>query len=90
MYLDKFFITSGGRDLHRHRTTPILETTSHLHDSRTVKMWTDLHIFPETNPLHRNTDRIRKFRRYHCSPLYQIADALKTMEMDFAPSIRLH
>jgi hypothetical protein len=37
---------------------------------RAVKMWTDMHTLPETNPLRRGTDRIRKFRRYHRSPLY--------------------
>jgi hypothetical protein len=28
---------------------------------RVVKIWTDIHILPETNLLRRNTDRIRKF-----------------------------
>ncbi|KAJ5155683.1 hypothetical protein N7492_008486 [Penicillium capsulatum] len=36
-------------------------------------MWTDIHTLPETNPLRRNTTRIKKFRRYHRSPLYQEA-----------------
>jgi hypothetical protein len=50
-------------------------------------MWTDLHTLPETNPLRRNTDRIRKFRRYHRSPLYQVADALRNIEMESLETI---
>ncbi|KAJ5799012.1 uncharacterized protein N7503_006517 [Penicillium pulvis] len=45
-------------------------------------MWTDIHTLPETNPLHRGTDQIRKFRRYHRSPLYQVADALRHIDME--------
>jgi hypothetical protein len=37
---------------------------------------------PETNPLRRNTVRIKKFRTYHCSPLCHVADALKNIEME--------
>ena len=29
---------------------------------RAVKLWTDIHTLPETNPLRRNTSRIRKSR----------------------------
>ncbi|KAJ6118433.1 hypothetical protein N7471_013900 [Penicillium samsonianum] len=54
---------------------------------RAVKMWTDIHTLPETNPLRRNTDRIRKFRRYHRSPLYQVADAMKNIEMESLETI---
>jgi ribonuclease HI len=50
-------------------------------------MWTDLHTLPETNPLRRNTARIKKFRRYHRSPLYQVADALKRIEMETPETI---
>ncbi|KAI3110835.1 hypothetical protein CBS147330_9924 [Penicillium roqueforti] len=50
-------------------------------------MWTDIHTLPETNPLRRNTDRIRKFRRYHRSPLYQVADALKHIDMETLETI---
>ncbi|GMG13001.1 unnamed protein product [Aspergillus oryzae] len=50
-------------------------------------MWTDIHTLPETNPLRRNTARIRKFRRYHRSPLYQVADALKDIEMETLETI---
>ena len=49
---------------------------------RAVKMWTDIHTLSDTNPLHRNTSRMRKFRGQHRSPLYQVADALKEIEME--------
>jgi len=45
-------------------------------------MWTDIHTLPKTNPLRRGTDRIRKFRRYHRSPLYHVADALKHVDLE--------
>ena len=50
-------------------------------------MWTDIHTLPETNPLRRNTARIKKFRRYHRLPLYQVADALKNIEMEALETI---
>ena len=59
-----------------------LATVQHRFWRRAVKMWTDIHTLPETNPLRRNTARIKKFRRYHRSPLYQVADALKNIEME--------
>ncbi|KAJ6045702.1 uncharacterized protein N7446_012566 [Penicillium canescens] len=34
-----------------------------------------------------NTARIKKFRRYHRSPLYQVADALKNIEMETLETI---
>ena len=37
---------------------------------RAIKMWTDIHTLPETNPLHNTTSRIRKFRRSYCSPFF--------------------
>jgi len=49
---------------------------------RAVKLWTDMHTLPETNPLRRCTSRIRKVRRFHRSPLYQIADTLKEIDME--------
>jgi hypothetical protein len=49
---------------------------------RAVKLWTDIHTLPETNPLRRCTSRIRKVRRFHRSPLYQVADVLKDIEME--------
>lgn len=54
---------------------------------RAVKMWTDIYTLPETNPLRRDTDRIRKFRRYHCSPLYQVADTLKNIKIELLETI---
>ncbi|KAI2930361.1 hypothetical protein CBS147321_10549 [Aspergillus niger] len=50
-------------------------------------MWTDLHTLPDTNPLRRTTARIRKFRRFHRSPLYQVADALKNIDMETLETI---
>ena len=41
-----------------------------------------MHTLPKTNPLRRGTDRIRKFRRYHRSPLYHVADALKHVDLE--------
>jgi hypothetical protein len=37
---------------------------------RAVKIWTDIHTLPETNPLRRSIAYIKKFRRYYRSPLY--------------------
>jgi hypothetical protein len=56
---------------------------------RAVKMWTDIHTLPETNPLRRNIACIKKFRRFHRSPLYQMADALKNIEMETLETINL-
>jgi hypothetical protein len=50
-------------------------------------MWTNIHSLPETNPLRRNTARIRRFIRFHRSPLYQVADALKNIEMETLETI---
>jgi hypothetical protein len=56
--------------------TSVAETEAHIASAqhcfwrRAVKLWTDLHTLPETNPLRRNTARIKKFRRFHRSPLY--------------------
>ena len=55
---------------------------------RAVKLWTDIHALPETNPLRRNTSRMRKFRRQYRSPLYQVAEALKDIEMEQMETIR--
>jgi hypothetical protein len=73
--------------------TSVAEAEAHIASAqsrfwkRAVKMWTDIHTLPETNPLRRNTDRIRKFRRFHRSPLYQVADMLKNIEMETLESI---
>jgi ribonuclease HI len=50
-------------------------------------MWTGIHTLPETHPLRRSTACIKKFRRYHRSPLYQVADALKNIEMETLETI---
>jgi hypothetical protein len=52
-------------------------------------MWIDLYMLPDTNPLRRNTAWIKKFRRFHCSLLYQVADALKNIEMETLETINL-
>jgi Reverse transcriptase (RNA-dependent DNA polymerase) len=49
---------------------------------RIIKLWTDIHTLPDTNPLRRNTSRMRKFRRQHRSPLYGVADVLKDCAME--------
>ena len=49
---------------------------------RAVKLWTDIHTLPDTNPLRRNTSRMRKFRKQHRSPLYQVADAVRDIAME--------
>jgi hypothetical protein len=73
--------------------TSVAEAEAHIASAqsqswiRPVKMWTDIHTLPETNPLRRNTARIRKFRRLHRSPLYQVADALKNIEMETLETI---
>ena len=64
-----------------------IATAQHRFCRRAVKMWTDMHTLPETNPLRRSTDRIRKFRRYHRSPLYHVAEALKHIDMETLETI---
>jgi hypothetical protein len=44
-------------------------------------------MLPDTNALCRNTARIKKFRRFHHLPLYQVADALKNIEMETLETI---
>ncbi|KAJ5125944.1 hypothetical protein N7526_008121 [Penicillium atrosanguineum] len=73
--------------------TSVAEAEAHIATAqrrfwkRAVKMWTDIHTLPETNPLRRCTDQIRKFRRYHRSPLYHVADALKHIDMETLETI---
>lgn len=55
---------------------------------RAVKLWTDIHALPDTNPLRRNTSRMRKFRRQYRSPLYEVAETLKDIEMEQTETIR--
>jgi ribonuclease HI len=52
-------------------------------------MWMDIHTLPETNPLRRSAACIKKFRRYHRSPLYQVADTLKSIEVETLETINL-
>jgi ribonuclease HI len=54
---------------------------------RAIKLWTDIHTLPATNPLRSATSRIRKFRRYHRSPFYQVADVLKDIPMESLETI---
>src|SRR5438045_2930152 len=49
---------------------------------RVIKLWTDIHALPDTNPLRRNTSRMRKFRKQHRSPLYQVAEKRKDISME--------
>src|SRR5438045_648155 len=68
--------------------TSIAEAEAHIASAqdrfwrRAVKLWTDIHTLPDTNLLHRNTSQMRKFRKQHRSPLYQVADALKDIAME--------
>ena len=48
---------------------------------RVIKLWTDIHTLPTTNPLRRNTFRMRKSYTRYRSPLYQVAETLKDIEM---------
>ncbi|KAM4067555.1 reverse transcriptase (RNA-dependent DNA polymerase) [Hirsutella rhossiliensis] len=68
--------------------TVVAEAEAHIASAqerfwrRAVKMWTDLHALPMTNPLRNATSCIRKFRRYHRSPFYQVATALNEIPME--------
>ena len=68
--------------------TSVAEAEAHIAPAqdrfwrRAVKLWTDIHTLPDTNPLRRNTSRMRKFRKQHRSPLYQVTDALKDIAME--------
>jgi len=68
--------------------TSVAEAEAHIATAydrfwkRAIKLWTDIHTLPDTNPLRRNTSRMRKFRTHHRSPLYQVAEALKGIPMD--------
>lgn len=71
------------------------ETEAHIPSAhkrfwkRAVKLWTDIHALPKTNPLRRNTSRMRKFRRQYHSPLFQVAEALKDIEIEQIETIQL-
>lgn len=68
--------------------TSVVEAEAHITTAqdrfwkRTIKLRTDIHTLPGTNPLRRNTSRMRKFRTQHRSPLYQVEDTLKSIEVD--------
>jgi hypothetical protein len=64
-----------------------IATVQHRLWRRAAKMWTDMHTLPATNPLRRSTAQIQKFRRYHRSPLYQVAEALKSIDMETLETI---
>jgi hypothetical protein len=73
--------------------TSIAEAEAHIPAAqdrfwrRAIKMWTDIHTLPETNPLRNATSRIRKFRRSYRSPLYQVADVLKDVPLESLETI---
>ncbi|RYP13221.1 hypothetical protein DL766_009878 [Monosporascus sp. MC13-8B] len=68
--------------------TSVAEAEAHIAPAqdrfwkRAIKLWTDIHTLPETNPLRRNTSRMRKFRRQYRLPLYEVADVLKDFAME--------
>ena len=64
-----------------------IATVQHRLWRRAAKTWTGIHTLPATNPLRRSTAQIKKFRRYHRSPLYQVADALKSIDMETLETI---
>ncbi|KAK8070343.1 hypothetical protein PG994_006959 [Apiospora phragmitis] len=74
--------------------TSVAEAEAHLATTQdrfwrmAIKMWTDIHTLPVTNPLRSSTARIRKFRRYHRSPFYQVADLLKDIPMEKLETIQ--
>jgi hypothetical protein len=68
--------------------TSVAEAEAHIATAqdrfwkRAIRLWTGIHTLPDTNPLRRNTSRMRKFRDRYRSPLYQVAEALKGIPMD--------
>jgi hypothetical protein len=68
--------------------TSVAEAEAHIASAqdrfwrRAIKLWTDIYTLPETNPLRRNSSRMRKCRRQHRSPLYQVAEAFKDIAME--------
>ncbi|KZL63403.1 reverse transcriptase, partial [Colletotrichum incanum] len=54
---------------------------------KAVKMWTDIHTLPETNPVRGMTSKMRKFRNSYRSPLFQVAEALKDIPMERVETI---
>ena len=68
--------------------TRIAEAEAHIPTAqdrfwkRAIKMWTDIHTLPKTNPLRDVTSRMRKFRRSYRSPFYQVADLLEEVPLE--------
>ncbi len=68
--------------------TSIAEAEAHIASTQgqfwrwAVKLWTDIHTLPNTNLLCRNISRMRKFRRQHYLPLYQVAEVLKDIAIE--------
>nr|AEB91360.1 unknown [Verticillium dahliae VdLs.17] len=68
--------------------TSVAEAEAHIASAperftrRAIKLWTDLHALPETNPLRKLTSRIKKFRRFHRSPFFQLATSLNEIPME--------
>jgi hypothetical protein len=73
--------------------TSVAEAEAHIATAqnrfwrRAIKLWTDMHTLPETNPLRNATSRMRKFRRFHHSPFHQVADVLKDVSMECLETI---
>ncbi|KAK6206220.1 reverse transcriptase [Colletotrichum tabaci] len=67
--------------------TSVAEAEAHIRTAKerfwrkAIKMWSDIHTLPDTNPVRRITARIRRFKIY-CSPLLQVAETLKEMPME--------
>lgn len=74
--------------------TSVAEAEAHIAPAqqrfwkRVIKMWTNIHTLPDTNPLRRMTSRIRMFRRSHRSPLYQVATTLVDIPMEQLETIQ--
>jgi ribonuclease HI len=55
---------------------------------RVIKLWTDIHTLPDSNPLRRKTSKMRRFRRQFRSPLYDVAEVLKDLAMEELETIQ--
>uniref|UniRef100_A0A4E9ELS0 Uncharacterized protein n=1 Tax=Gibberella zeae TaxID=5518 RepID=A0A4E9ELS0_GIBZA len=68
--------------------TSVAEAEAHITSAyerfwrRAIKMWTDLHTLPTTNPLQSSASHIPKFRRYNRSLFYRVAVALTEISME--------
>ena len=74
--------------------TCVAEAEAHIRSAqerfwkRAIKMWTDMHTLPDTHPLSKSIAGIRKPRRQHRSPFYQVAEALKDVPMERLETIQ--